>query len=92
LADRNSAILLYSTFTNIVITSLLTFLSLRVCLRLSLRHSLRHAERLFMKMKGLRSLFFRAKWGISGFASASPPIAPLLAMTVFYRKVSLYEH
>ena len=38
----NSAILIYSTFINIV-TRLLSFLSLRVCLR----RSLRHAERFF---------------------------------------------
>ena len=43
---------------------------------------------MFLKMKELRRFPIRLRRrGISGFASASPPIAPLLAMTVFFEKV-----
>jgi hypothetical protein len=81
LAGRFLAILVRANLIR-VITHLLLFLSLRVRLRLSLR-----VRSAFFKMKRLRSLFIPIRLmrgGVSGFASASPPTAPLLAMTDFF--------
>jgi hypothetical protein len=81
LAERFLTILVKGNFIR-VITHLLLFLSLRV----RVRHSLMRAG-CFLRMKRLRSLFIPIRLrrrGIFGSASASPPIAPLLAMTDFF--------
>jgi hypothetical protein len=82
LADGISAFLTYSNFIRIK-DLVISILSLRVCLR----RSLGYAERFIKNSEEIAELFPDPPkaGGISGFASTSPPIVPLLAMAGFFK-------